>query len=895
MSRASGGGGLRPPGWRRWIRVIRRDPMEEVDDELRHHLEMRVEEYMRKGMGEEEARAAARARLGDLTEVRRELEGLSAVESRTERRREWLSELRQDVRYGIRSLLRSPTFSSMAVLTLALGIGATTAIFSLVYAVLLAPLPYPSPDRLVRVWETSPQGDLRNVVSSGNVTDWQERARSFTVLGAHRGHYSQTLTGDGDPLRVVTMDLQPQVMRALNVPPALGRTFTERDAVDGGVAVLSHAFWQTRYGGDPEVLGRRVTVNDVPYTIVGVMPGGFEFPTDDVDLWLPITADGFDPTERTSHNYSVVARLAPGVTVEAAQAEMTSVAAQIAREHPAEMTGWSARVVPLHADLTRNVDALFWVLLGGVVVVLLIACGNLANLLLARAVSREREMAVRGALGAGRSRILRQLLTESGLLAALGGAGALALAPFLLRVLISVAPGSIPLLDRAVIDLRMLGFTAVAGLGCALLFGLVPSIRASRSDLLSALRSGRDASVSGHTRLRSGLLTIQVALSVMLLVSAGLFVRSFRALQGTELGFDPSRLVLMDVDLPFERYPETPEQVSFYDQLLLRVAALPGVQSVAGTSQPPGSPDHMTFSFAIEGRVPSNPNGREDDEPLHAVTPGYFETLDRRIVRGRAFDANDLADGTPVVIINESLARKHWPQGDAVGQRIAFRVGETPWREIVGVVEDARLESPDAPQEPAIYIPFAQKTWTWLSWMTVMARTAPGTHPLALGEGLRSALLELDPELPPQSITTVEAAFRANTAPRRFAMTLVGGFGTLALLLSIVGLYGLITSSVARQRREIGVRIALGAQAGNVVGGVLKHTLLLTLAGTGAGVLGALAAARFLQGLLFGVSAMDLPTYILTVGLVTAVALLTALLPAARAARTDPVRALASD
>jgi putative ABC transport system permease protein len=869
--------------------------MREAEEELRYHLEMRVEDYLRRGMGEDEARKAARERMGDLSEVRKELEKVSAVESRTERRREWLSEAAQDLRYGFRTLLRSPAFASMSVLTLALGIGATTAIFSLVYAVLLAPLPYPEPDQLVRIWEVSPQGSDRNVVSSGNVADWQERTRSFSVLGAHFSPYSRTLTGEGDPMRVATCDLQPQVLRALNVPPALGRLFNERDGVDGGVVLLGHGFWQRHYGADPGVLDERITLDDVPYTIVGVMPPDFRFPTAGVDFWVPITGARFDPTERTSHNYNVLARLRPDVTVEVAQAEMTALAARIAEEHPAQMTGWSARVVSLHEDLTQNVNALFWVLLGGVMVVLLIACGNLANLLLARAVARQQEMAVRGALGAGQGRILRQLLTESGLLASLGALGALALAPVLQRALLTVAPRSIPLLDRAAIDLRMFAFTAAAALGSALLFGLAPAIQAARSDLLSALRTGRDGSASGHARLRSMLLTAQVALSVVLLVSAGLFVRSFRALHATELGFNPDGLVLMDVGLPLQRYPETPEQASFYDQLLDRVGSMPGVMGVAGTSQGPGSGADMTFSFAIEGRPSSNPNGREDDEVLHAVTPGYFELLGRRMVRGRAFDARDGADATPVVIVNESLARKHWPLGNAVGQRIAFRVGETPWREIVGVVADARLQSPDVPPQPAIYIPFAQKTWNWLSWVTIMARTAPGTDPVAISDGLRRTLLDGDPRLPPQSITTVEAAFRENTASRTFAMTLVGGFGALALILSVVGLYGLITYTVTRQRKGIGIRIALGAYSGAVVGGVLKRTLGLAVTGAAVGVAGALVASRVLEGLLFGVSATDPATYFVTVGLVVAVALLTALLPATRAARTDPVIVLRSE
>ena len=882
------------PRWRRLPRIRERDPGEEGDDELRFHLEMRTRDYMEGGMTEEEARAAARRRLGDVDDVRRELGRIGHGEGRARRRREWLGELRQDIRYGMRTLLRAPTFTSMAVLTLALGIGATTAIFSLVYAVLLAPLPYAHPDRLVRVWETSPQGATRNVVSAGNVLDWQQRARSFAVLGAHRSSYPVTLTEEGDAARVVITSLQPEVMRALDVAPALGRTIMEDDAVAGDVTVISHALWRSRYGADPGVIGRRVVLNEVTHTIVGVMPATFAFPNDEAEFWLPITDDELDPTSRTSHNFQLVARLAPGATVEGAQTEMAALAERIADEHPAEMTGWGVRVVPLHDDITRNVASLFWVLLGGVGVVLLIACGNLANLLLARAVSRQREIAVRGALGAGRGRILRQLFTESALLALLGGLGAVAMAPLLLGVLVGAAPADVPLLDRAVIDVRMLAFSAATALGCALLFGLAPALRVSRTDIESALRAGRDASSPGHLRLRGGLLVAQVSLSVVLLVGAGLFVRSFRALQATEVGFESERLVLMDVDLPGPRYPEIPSQVAFYEQLLEHLARVPGV-SAAGTSQPPGSGSGMTFSFSIEGRTATNPNGREDDETLHAVTPGYFEVLGQRVVSGRAFDARDGADGAPVVIFNESLARKHFPDGDALGRRIAFRVGETPWREIVGVVADTRLQSPDVEPEPAIFIPFAQKTWPWLTWTTVVARVDPGVDVSPVPAALRSALLELDPALPPQSIRTVEAEFRENTARRTFATTLVAGFGLLALLLSVVGLYGLVTYSVARQRREIGVRIALGADSGDVIGRVLRQSLLLTSMGAAGGVAAALAVSRLVEGLLYGVSAVDVTTYAATVGVVMTVALATASLPAVRAARSDPVRALRAD
>ena len=891
--RGAGGGGPLWTGWERLARLLRRDPREEHETELRFHLEMRIRDYREAGMTDEEARRAAEARMGDVTQVRRELAGLARTEERTARRREWLAGLRQDVRYASRTLRRAPGFTTVAALMLALGIGATTAIFSLVHAVLLAPLPYPDADRLVRVWETSPQGATRNPVSSGNVVDWQSRARSFTTLGAHRNPYSVTLTGGGEARQVVISAIQPEVSRTLDVAPELGRSFTVDDGVEGGGVLISHAFWTSRHGADPGVLGRRVVLNDRPYTVVGVMPADFDFPTDEVEIWLPLTDDEVDPTSRTSHNFSVVARLAPGATVESAQIEMSALAERIAEEHPAQMTGWGVHVVPLREDITRNVASLFWLLLGTVAVVLLITCGNLANLLLARAVARE--LAVRGALGAGRRRILRQLLSESVLLALLGAAGAVAAAPLLLSVLSGAAPPDVPFLDRAGIDLRMFAFTAAVALGCALLFGLAPALQLARSDLDAALRSARGSGPAGHERIRAGLLVGQVALSVLLLVGAGLFVRSFGALQETELGFEPERLALMGVDLPSLRFPEIPQQVAFYRRLQEEIEAVPGVASATGTSQPPGTGSMMTFSFAIEGRTASNPSGREDDETLHVVWPGYFGTLGLEMLEGRAFDHADRTESTPVVILNESLARKHFPEGGAVGRRLAFRVGETPWREIVGVVADARMASPDVEPDPALFIPFAQKTWPWLTWSTVVTRSEPGVDPATLLPALRSTLLALDPQLPPRSLGTVEEAFRENTAARTFAMTLVSGFGLLALLLSVVGLYGLISYSVARQRREIGVRIALGAATGDVARQVVRRSVALTLAGALIGVAAAMGLSRTIEGLLFGVSPVDPPTYGLAVGFVVLVAFVTAALPALRAARTDPLRALRTE
>src|SRR5688572_23716295 len=572
---------------------------------------------------------------------------------------------------------------------------------------------------------------------------------------------------------------------------------------------------------------------------------------------------------------------------------MATIAAGITREHPQFMTGWGVNVVPLHADLTAQVAPLFRVLLAGVAVVLLIACGNLANLLLARAVAREREIVVRAALGAGRGRIARQLFTESVLLATLGGAGALLIAPLLLRALISAAPPDIPLLQRAAIDPRMLLFTAVVSLACALLFGLAPAIRLLHADLQSVLRGGRAGGV--RSRAREALLVAQVALSVVLLVGAGLFVRSFAALQATELGFEPADVVTMEVDLPRQRYPGNTRHTAFYERLVERVRAVPGVVRVTGTSEPPGGQYEMTFSFGIEGRPAQSASGREDPEQLRAVTPDYFDVLGQRVIHGRAFAASDRADGVPVVLINESLARKHWPGRSPLGARIAFQPGETPWLEIVGIVADVRLTSPDVAPVPALYIPHAQKQWPWLSWFTILVRTTPGADATAMKTSLRAALLELDPGLPPQALGTVREAFRDNLARRSFALALVSGFGALALLLSVVGLYGLLAYMVAQQKRDIGVRLAIGAHTATIVRSVVARSLSLTLVGAAGGLAIAAMATRALETLLYGVSRLDAVTYVVTAVIVIAVALATTVSPAWKAARVSPLQALRSD
>jgi predicted permease len=632
------------------------------------------------------------------------------------------------------------------------------------------------------------------------------------------------------------------------------------------------------------------------------MPPGFEFPIEEgsVDLWRPLPHEILDPASRTSHYLSVLGRLAPDATPERAQEEMSALAARITAAHPAEMTGWGARVVPLREDITRNVTSLFWFLLGGVGLLLLITCANLANLLFARSLSRTAEMNLRGALGARRGRLLRQLLTESAMLAALGCTAAILISPVALEAIVRAAPTDLPLLGYAEIDVRMLLFAALVGIGSALAFGLAPALRIlrfqlPRFDFAAELRKGKSVSAIGQVGIRSGLLVAQVAFSMILLVGTGLLVRSFREIQRVQLGFDPRALVSMEVEIPESRYPDVAAQAAFFTRVRESVAGIPGVSAVAASSQPLGTGSFMTMSFAIEGRPSANPSGREDPQALHAVSPGYFEVLGQRVVAGRAFDSNDRADGAPVVIVNESLARRHFADGTAVGSMIAFRVGETPWLEIVGVVADARVQSPDQEPEPALYIPFEQAPYPWLTWMTILARVTDAPDPLGASTSFRAAVTDVDPNVASSGIRTVNSAFGDNMAQRTFALTLVAAFASVSLFLLLVGLYGLMTYWVERERREIGVRIALGADGRRIVLRVVTRALVLTGLGVCGGLLAAAGASRVVTALLYQVSPVDAVTYATAAALVVAVTLVTAVVPSIRAARIDPLVAMRAD
>lgn len=891
MTRESGDA----PVWRRYLRFVRADVRADVDDELEFHIEMIAARHIANGVSPDHARARALEEFGDLAGARHQCE---AIDKQRQRRHEWsemLDSILKDVRFSVRALRRSPGMAAAIVLTLALGLGASTAIFGIVRGVLLRPLPYADPDRLVRVYERSPRGDDRNVVSAGNFTTWVERAKSFTVLGAHMAPYGISLTGDGEPVQITTADLTPSVMRALGSRTALGRTFVEDDARgDGRLIVLSHGLWQGRFGGDSTVLGRHLTLDHEPYTVVGVMPAEFEFPAPGVDVWRPVPADRIPADERRSHNWYVVGRLAPGATIASANVEMQAIAGALAREYPQFMTGWGTNVVSLHDDIVSGVERLLVVLLAGASLLLLVACANIANLLLARSFARRREMALRGALGAGTRRLVRQLFTESLVLAAVGGALGTGAAWLMTRGLLALAPSDVPRLSAVSMDAAVLGFALGATMVSGVAFGLVPALRMmpmgrAGPGLQGILRATDERAGQAKQGLgRAAFLVAQLAISLVLLVGAGLLLRSAHRLAVVDYGFRPEGLVAMSLDLPRSMYDSSRKHVELYDRVLERVRAVPGITGAAATTEYLGQSSAMTFSFAIEGRPSANPSGREDPQPLRAVTPEYFRVLGIPVKRGRAFEAGDREGAPDVAIVNESLARLLWPTSNPVGARVSFRGQSGPWLEIVGVVGDSRANAADEPAAPALYVPFAQKDWHWLSWMTVIARTDGSHDSEASTHGLRAAVWQEDPQLPIQTLSSVPDLYRQGVARRRFATVLTGAFAAAALLLGIIGMYGVLAYSVMQRRREFGIRLALGARASQVtrvvVGEALGLAALAILAGTAAG----LALTRLLSPLLYEVSPADPATFVGVATLVAVVASGAAWIPARRATRIDP-------
>jgi len=802
--------------------------------------------------------------------------------------------LRQDLRHAWRMLARNPGFSAVVVLVLGLGIGANTAIFSVVNAVLLQPLAYEDPGRLTLLRESLK--DRFGGVTVPNFVDWSEQNQSFTSLAA-RERATFTLTGQDEPERLSGVRVTHRYFPLLGVAPLLGRTFVPEDDKAGAapVVLLGEGLWKGRYASDPGILGRTIRLDQRAHVVVGVLPGGIEFPGAVEQLWVPLAIGPEDLRQTGSHRLSVVGRLKPGVALEQAASDMKAIAKRLEGVRPHSNQGWSVDMAPLHERLVENARPAVLMLFGAVGFVALVTCANVANLLLTRAARRQREIAVRAAVGAGRLRLVRQLLSESVLLAFFGGALGLLLAFWGTDVLTLLLPGGIPRLSEVRIDSWALGFTLLLSLFTGVVFGLAPSIHASKVTLRDSLKEGSLSSGSGRAsaRLRSGLMVSEVALALLLLVGAGLLVRSFLRLRDVPPGFDTRELLAMQMSLPASGYAEPRSVSSFYREALGRVEALPGVKAAAATSHLPIGAGGFSLAVTLEGAPAMKPS-EIPTAFYRAVTPNYFRVFGIGLLRGRHFDERDREGAPRVAIVNGTMVRLLWRDQDPIGKRFTLDENETTPIEVVGVVSDVRHFGLDSEPRPELHVPYAQASdsfWRWSNRsLTLALRTSAGASSLA--SAVRAAIESLDKDLPVYSVRTMEDVLASSVAARRASMMLMGVFAAVALLLASVGLYGVVSYSVSQRTHEFGVRVALGAREADVLSLVLGHGIKLALAGLLLGSFAALALSRFLATLVFGISARDPLTFVAVGVLLLVVSLLASYLPARRAARIDPVTAL---
>jgi putative ABC transport system permease protein len=859
-----------------------RDRLEqELDEELRYHLEREIEAGIAAGMTEQDARRRALRSIIDIEQRKeecRDMRGLNVIDNAA-----------QDFRYAMRGLRRSPAFAILGVLVMALGIGANTAVFSVVNGVLLKPLAFRDPDRIVTLTTAFKGGAKFNVVSLPDFQDWHDQSAAFSAMACYRSSEEPARAGSStEYIRVARVS--PEFFQTLAAAPAIGRLFgaEEQKSGDSATALISYSYWHSHFGGSTAVLGQRVRIADQALTIVGVLPPRFHFP-DQSDIWRPL--DAVDRTlPRTSLTFLAIARLKPATSLEQAQTQLTSIAVRLGQRYPDSNKGRSVRVTGMRDDMVSDVRLTLCLLLGAVCLVLLIACANVATLLLAKATSRTREIAIRAAIGAGRSRIVRQLMTESLLLALLAGAAGLIVAAAGLKALIALAPADVPRLAETSIDARVLAFTLGISVLCSLFFGLVPVLYASRIDLNDALKQGGGRSVSGgrSNRLREVLVVSEIGFSVVLLAGAGLLIKSFVALNNVALGFRPERVLLMKASLPASGTEGDRRARQFFKQLPSDFLSLPGVSAVGATMGPPGDVE-SAGGYWID-HLPERMKSDTPDAVFSVVTPGTFAALGIPLRQGRDFEERDAADAPYTAVINEALARKAFPGQDPIGRNIfaGFDSFDKPMK-IVGIVGDVRQWGPARKPEPEIYMPYDQHTSGAGATLNVVVRSSAA--PEALTNTLRRRVQELSPDVP-LKFTTMEASLYEEVAVPRFRTLLLAIFAGLALCLAMAGVYGVTAYAVGQRSNEIGLRMAMGATPRDVLRLIFKQGMRLAAVGMALGFLGALAGTRLMTSMLFEVAPEDPGTYAGVTVLLGLMVLSALYLPARRAARLDPLVAL---
>ncbi len=858
--------------------LLRRSQAErELDEELRYHIEQQTAQNIRLGMSTEKARAAARKAFGGVEQAKELSRDLRGVR--------WLEDLWQDLRYGARMLLKNPGFTLISVLTLALGIGANSAIFSIVNAVLLRPLPYFEPERLVTIRSHESVLDLADLKS------WN---RTFAEIG---GNTYQPLdyTGGGDPVQWQAGLVTGDFFKTLGVPPLLGRVITDDDDKKGGpfVIVLSYALWQQQFGGKIDILGRTVALSGNNYTIIGVMPTGFKTPRDNTEAWLPVhVVNPIATNYRGVHFLRTYARLMPRVTIAQAQSEMAVIDKRLSEAFPAENKQRQTVLVPLHDQVVGAIRPVLMILFYAVGLVLLIACANFANLLLARATAREQELVARVALGASRWRLMRQLLTESSLIALLGGAVGVVLAVWGIDFLIALKPENLPRLETIAVDGRVLLFTLSLSLGTGLLFGLAPAWHATRVNVSDALKEGgRGTAGTARQRLRSALVVGELAMALVLLIGAGLLIKSFWQLRTVNPGFNPENLLTMRIEIPEARYREFSRQTQYRQALLTEVNSLPGAQT-ALVSELPMSGDWLPHRFIVEGQQFAV--GEEPRVLSRSVEGDYFRIMQIPLISGRDFSQLDNETAPPVAIVNKSLVERFFKGQDPIGKRVRWAGADRPaWMTIIGVVGDIKHFGLDLIEQPALYSPYTQSRSPWKRWMNLVIRSQ--SDPVMLAGAVKSRAWKIDAQIPMTRVQTMSEVMGASVGERRFIMLLLGLFAGVALLLAVVGIYGVIAFSVTQRTHEIGIRMALGAQAGDVLRLVVRQGVLLLLIGIALGLIGAFALTRVMENLLFELSVTDPVIFGCIPLLLTAAALLACWIPARRATKVDPMVALRSE